>query len=207
MIWIFDERDWASVVRSTIRLTSNRAGATLPDQGDVPMAPLLQRVSTGRPARTAAVRPDFQPAGEVLTVTVCPAPPDAVVLAVCGELDSSTSPLLRDRLLDHVRPTCPQLVVDLTEVTFFGAAGITVLVAAREAAETAGIRMCLVACTRVVLRPLTITGLDSVFDVCPDLAHARLHMGDVAVQIIGGSLDDDGILPRPRAGHRAPSPT
>jgi anti-anti-sigma factor len=125
---------------------------------------------------------------------------------VFGEVDSSTSPLLRDRLLEHLRPACARLVVDLTEVTFFGAAGLGVLVAARAAAETAGIRTCLVARTRVVLRPLTITGLDSVFDVCPDVAHARLLMGDVAVQIIGGSLDDDGVLPRPRAKHRAPSP-
>ncbi|MDT7789669.1 MAG: anti-sigma factor antagonist [Pseudonocardiales bacterium] len=170
------------------------------------MTPLLQRVPADHPARAAAVRPDFQPDGEVLTVTVCPAPPDVVVLAVCGEVDSSTSPLLRDRLLEQLRPTCPQLAVDLTEVSFFGAAGITVLVAARRAAETAGIRMCLVARTRVVLLPLTITGLDSVFDVCPDLAHARLRMSEVAAQSIGGSLDDDGILPRPRAGHRAPSP-
>jgi anti-anti-sigma factor len=162
------------------------------------MTPLLQRVPTDRPAHAAATRPDFQSAVDVLTVTACPAPPDAVVLAVCGEVDSSTSPLLRDRLLEQLRPTSRQLVVDLTEVSFFGAAGITVLVAARDAADTAGIGMCLVARTRVVLRPLTITGLDSVFDVCPDIAHARLR--------IGGSLDDDGILPGPRAGHRAPSP-
>jgi anti-anti-sigma factor len=170
------------------------------------MTPLLQRVPTDRRAHAPAARPDFQSAVDVLTVTVGPASPHAVVLAVCGEVDSSTSPLLHDRLLEQLRPTCPQLVVDLTEVSFFGAAGITVLVAVKEAAETAGIRMCLVACTRVVLRPLTITGLDSVFDVCPDIVHARLRMSEVAVQIIGGSLDDDGILPQPRAGHRAPSP-
>jgi len=158
------------------------------------MAPLLQPVPTDRTAPAADVRPDFQPDREVLTVTVCPVLPDAVVLAVRGEVDSSTSPLLRDRLLEQLRPACPRLVLDLTDVSFFGAAGLTVLVAAREAAEMAGIKMCLVARTRVVLRPLAITGLDSVFDVCPDIAHARLRLNEIA-----------GILPRPRAGHRAPS--
>jgi len=136
-------------------------------------------IDRGRPARAPA-QPDLQPGAEVPTVVVCPAPPCAVVLAVCGEVDSCTSQLLRDRLLEHLRPTCRQLVVDLTEVSFFGAAGLTVLLAVREAAETAGIRMCLVARTHVVLRPLAITGLDDVFDVCADIAHAWTRMGDVA---------------------------
>lgn len=136
------------------------------------MTPLFQGVSTDRPARAPVVRPGIQPRAEVLTVTVCPAPPGAVVLAVRGEVDMSTSPLLRDRLHEHIRPTCLHLAVDLTEVSFFGAAGLTVLVTVREAAEAAGIRLCLVADTRAVLRPLTITGLADVFDVCPDIAHA-----------------------------------
>lgn len=168
------------------------------------MTPLLQRTRTDRPAH-AAVQPDFQPDVEILTVTVCPAPAGAFVVAVRGEVDRSTTPLLRDRLLDLLRPTCPHLVVDLTDVSFFGAAGLTVLVTVREAAEAAGVRLCLVAGTRVVLRPLTITGLDELFDVCPDIAHARLRLGDVAVQSISGSLDD-GILPGPRAEPGTPSP-
>jgi anti-anti-sigma factor len=157
------------------------------------MTPLLQRVPTDPPARAAAVQPDFQPGVEVPTVTVCPVLPGAVVLAVRGDVDSCTSPLLRDRLLEHLRPACPQLVVDLTEVGFFGAAGLTVLVTVRQAAEAAGIRLCLVAGRRAVLLPLTITGLDDVFDICPDIAHALLRLRDVAVQIMGGSLDVDDL--------------
>ena len=161
------------------------------------MTPSLQRTPTNRPRRAAAVQPDFQPGEEILSVTVCPAPPGAFVVAVHGEVDRSTTPLLRDRLLELLRPTCPHLVVDLTDVSFFGAAGLTVLVTVREAAETAGVRLCLVAGTRVVLRPLAITGLDELFDVCPDVAHARLRPGDVA--------DADCILPGPRAGPGTPS--
>ncbi|GAA3864728.1 hypothetical protein GCM10022243_33810 [Saccharothrix violaceirubra] len=168
------------------------------------MTPLVQRTQTDRPAH-AAVQPDFQPDEEILTVTVCPAPPGAFVVAVHGEVDGSTTPLLRDRLLDLLRPTCPHLVVDLTDVSFFGAAGLTVLLAVGEAAETAGVSLFLVAGTRVVLRPLAITGLGELFDVCPDIAHARLRLRDVSAQTTGGSLDDDGTLPGPRAGPGTPS--
>jgi len=155
--------------------------------------PLLQRAPADRPAHTAAVQPEAWPGLEVPPVAVFPAQPDAVIVAVRGEVDSCTSPLLRDRLLEHVRPACPQLVVDLTEVSFFGAAGLTVMVMVREAAEAAAVRLCLVAGTRVVLRPLMITGLDEVFDISPDIAHAQLCLDGVAVQNIDVSLDDDGL--------------
>ncbi|WP_434446795.1 STAS domain-containing protein [Lentzea sp. E54] len=140
------------------------------------MASLLQLESTDGPARAAAVQPNTTPRAEVLAVTVCPAPPGAVVLAVRGEVDMVTSPLLRDRLQEHLRPTCLDLVVDLTEVSFFGAAGLTDLVIARRTAQEVGVRLRLVARTRVVLRPLTITGLDELFDVYPDIAHARTRL-------------------------------
>lgn len=139
------------------------------------MMPLLQRAPTVHSAQETADQPD------------------AVVIAVRGEVDSCTSPLLRDRLLEHVRPACLQLVVDLTEVSFFGAAGLTVLVTVREAAEAAGVRLCLVAGTRVVLRPLMITGLDEALDICPDIAHARLRLDGLALQKIDVSLDDDDL--------------
>jgi anti-anti-sigma factor len=137
--------------------------------------PLLQRAPADNSAQEAADQPD------------------AVVIAVRGEVDSCTSPLLRDRLLENVRPACPQLVVDLTEVSFFGAAGLTVLVTVREAAEAAGVRLCLVAGTRVVLRPLMITGLDETLDICPDITRARLRLDGLALQNIDVSLDDDDL--------------
>ncbi|MCP2243550.1 anti-anti-sigma factor [Lentzea aerocolonigenes] len=150
------------------------------------MMPLLQRAPTGHSAQEAADRPDV------------------VVIAVRGEVDSCTSPLLRDRLLEHVRPACSQLVVDLTGVSFFGAAGLTVLVTVREAADAAGVRLCLVADTRVVLRPIMITGLDEVIDIWPDVDHAQLRPGGVAVWIVDVSLDDDGLRTG-CAGSGAPS--
>ena len=113
----------------------------------------------------------------LLTVTVHPAPPAAVVLTVCGDVDMLTSTQLNDHLLPHMRDTVPQVIVDLAGVGFLTAAGLTVLVNAREAAVAAGVQLRLVASTRPVLLPLRITGLDGMFDISPDITHALLRAG------------------------------
>jgi anti-anti-sigma factor len=89
-----------------------------------------------------------------------------------------TSTLLKDRLLAHLHDTVPRMIVDLNEVGFFGAAGLTVLATVNEAAAAAGVKLCVVARTRVVLLPLTITGLDSMFQISPDLTHALFGTAD-----------------------------
>lgn len=124
----------------------------------------------------AAVPPDLHPAAELLTVTADPVGPDAVVLAVRGEVDLSTTSFLENALLAHLYDA-PQVIVDLTGVSFLSAAGLTVLVNARAAAVAAGGSVCLVARTRVVLLPLTITGLDCGFDIFPELADVPLFLG------------------------------
>jgi anti-sigma B factor antagonist len=139
------------------------------------MTAVLPSVSTDHPPPTVAL-PDLHSGTQFLTVTTRPAPPNAVVIAVRGEVDLVSSPLLRDFLLGHMRHVTPQLVIDLTEVDFLGAAGLTVLVDVRETAVALGIRMFVVAHTRAVLLPLAITGLDGVFDIYPDLAHALLRL-------------------------------
>jgi anti-sigma B factor antagonist len=136
---------------------------------------VLPPVSTERPP--PAAQPHLHPARQLLTITTHPAPPAATVLTVRGEVDALTSTQLRDRLLPHLHDTVPQVIVDLTDVDFFTAAGLTVLVNARQAAVAAGITLCLVASTRPVLLPLTITGLDCMFVISPDLTHALLRAG------------------------------
>lgn len=127
------------------------------------------------PAATA--QPDPHSATQFLTVTAHPAPPAAVVVTVRGEVDMLTSTQLSDHLLAHMRNTVPHVIIDLTEVSFFAANGITVLVNTRQAAVAAGITLRLVASTRPVLLPLRITGLDGMFDISPDLTHALLCAG------------------------------
>jgi anti-anti-sigma factor len=132
------------------------------------MIAVLPYVSTASP----------DPHPQLLTVTARTVPPDAVVLAVRGAVDLSTSPLLQHLLLSHLRDAAPRVTIDLTEVSFLSAAGLTVLVNVKQAAVSAGSSLCLVARTRVVLLPLTITGLDSEFDIYPELADAPPFAGD-----------------------------
>lgn len=110
------------------------------------------------------------PAAQLLTVTVRPGRPDAVVLSVRGEVDMSTSPFLQRVLLSHLDDAAELMIVDLTGVSFLGAAGLTVLVNVKRAAVAAQRRLRLVARTSVVLIPLTITGLAGEFDIYPALA-------------------------------------
>ncbi|WP_158303265.1 STAS domain-containing protein [Prauserella endophytica] len=141
------------------------------------MIAVLPHLSTDRSPPAATAQPDPHPASQLLTITTHPAPPAATVLTVRGEVDALTSTQLRDHLHPHLRDTVPQVIIDLTDVGFFAAAGLTVLVNARQAAVAAGVTLCLVASTRPVLLPLRITGLDGMFDISPDLTHALLRAG------------------------------
>ncbi|MFJ6677365.1 STAS domain-containing protein [Actinosynnema sp. NPDC091369] len=100
-------------------------------------------------------------------VAVRPLSARTLLCAVSGEVDLSTAPRLRDRLLGQIGVAGSDLVVDLSEVGFLGAAGLTVLVEARAAAAASGVGLHVVARTRPVLRPMAVTGLDVVFDVFP----------------------------------------
>ena len=147
------------------------------------MIAVLPHTSAERPLPAvsppvAAVPPDGSPGAELLTITTQPIPPHATVIIVRGEVDLYTGPLLQDALLAHLRHTSLPLVIDLTHVEFLGAAGLTVLVIARETAVAAGVGLCLVAHSRPVLLPLTITGLDRVFAIHPHLADALPRIGD-----------------------------
>ncbi|OLF06587.1 hypothetical protein BLA60_31890 [Actinophytocola xinjiangensis] len=107
-----------------------------------------------------------------MTVTARPTPSGAVVVTACGEVDYRTGPLLQDVGLANLTPAGPPLVIDLTGVTFLGAAGLSVLDILGRAATAANVRLSLVAHARVVLRPLTLTGLDREFDIHSALADA-----------------------------------
>jgi anti-sigma B factor antagonist len=119
------------------------------------------------PAAEIALPWAVRPAAPPLTVTIRSLSPSALICAVFGEVDSWTAPRLRDRLVAQVHVGGPDLVVDLGEVGFLGAAGLGVLVEVKIAAEASGVGFCLVARTRPVLRPLTVTGLDLAFEVYP----------------------------------------
>ncbi|EHR62415.1 STAS domain-containing protein [Saccharomonospora cyanea] len=95
-----------------------------------------------------------------------------VVIRVVGEVDILGAPKLRERV-EAVLPGVRALVLDLSRTTFFGAAGLSVLVHTSALAERLRVRWALV-CPAVILRLLRITDLDRELPVCADFAEAVL---------------------------------
>ncbi len=109
--------------------------------------------------------------GEVVRFDVVRHGDDATVVHVVGEIDTLTAPVLRAQLDEHL-PLVPLLVLDLSDVTFLGSAGLAVLVAAKDAADARGHTQRLVCGSRIVVRALEATGLLTLFDVADGVPEA-----------------------------------
>lgn len=88
------------------------------------------------------------------------------MLVPAAELDLHTCPQWHCELIGALkRADCEALIVDLSQVQFFGAAGLRVLVDVRDLASRCGIELRLIVCSRPVRRPLEVTGLAAQFAV------------------------------------------
>lgn len=97
-----------------------------------------------------------------------------VVVAVEGELDLFTAPLLRDEVRDAIQKDGPSLVLDLTELSFMDSSGLSVLIEAWRLATSEGGVVSLAAPQPPVARILRTTGLDRRIKVYPDVDSAIL---------------------------------
>lgn len=108
-----------------------------------------------------------------LDVRVRPVRDDVALVSVTGEVDIATAPTWRSALAPMLAdPTLRLLVCDLTGLSFLGAAGVSVLLDTHSALAARGVGLRVVAETRVVLRPLAITGLLDLLPVSPDVQTA-----------------------------------
>lgn len=90
--------------------------------------------------------------------------PSMALVAVAGEVDLATAHLLRYRLLGVLHEHGPAVLdVDLAGVTLLDCAGISALVAVRNAAVQAGRQMWITRPQPIVRRVLDVTGLLGVF--------------------------------------------
>jgi anti-sigma B factor antagonist len=90
---------------------------------------------------------------------------DHAILHVAGEIDLLTANLLGERIREQLLPETKLLVLDLSEVSFLGSAGLAEIVSASQAGKDSGTRLVLVATNRAVIRPLEATGLLSMLTV------------------------------------------
>ncbi len=114
---------------------------------------------------------DSEEIGEVIRFDVVSHGDDARVMHVVGEIDTLTAPVLRSRLDEQVS-AARLLVLDLTDVTFLGSAGLAVLVAAKDDADRRRHTLRLVPGSRIVTRALEATGLLGLFDIAEGVPQA-----------------------------------
>jgi anti-sigma B factor antagonist len=93
------------------------------------------------------------------------------VIAVQGELDLETAPKLKWALTDVLKAGCPQLVVDLSLVTFIDSTALGVLVGVHRSLPAGG-RLAIVCTSNEVLNIFELTGLEATFDIFATLDDA-----------------------------------
>lgn len=105
-----------------------------------------------------------RPTSELVTIDVTHVGSD-VRLTAAGEIDSTSAPVLKDRLDALLDGGTTDLTIDLTGVTFLDSAGLCVLAAGYRRASADGRRIRVLASSRAVIRPLQITGLWDLLEV------------------------------------------
>lgn len=86
---------------------------------------------------------------------------EVILARVTGELDLLSTPVLQQWIAQHApRSRSQGFVLDMRDVDFFSAAGLGVLTELADHAAHHGVPWALVADTRIVLRPLYVTGLE-----------------------------------------------
>ncbi|MFQ6396465.1 STAS domain-containing protein [Nocardia sp. KC 131] len=110
-------------------------------------------------------------------IRICVSRPrgDVTMIEVTGEIDLCTAPSLRENLVRAFGFQSTTVVVDLSPVTFFAAAGVTALIEMLAEAEKSARRVFLIANGRVG-RVLQITGLPANLH-CADSLAAALDEG------------------------------
>ncbi len=127
-----------------------------------------------------------QPARPVFSLAVTSLG-DLGVVTVGGDVDHIVRTVLREAMAAALALRPSGLVVDLTEVRFFGSTGLSVLAWLSQAATQAEIEVTLVATQHSVLKPMVITRIDELFTIHPTVRDAVEHLGGPSVAATRGS--------------------
>ena len=100
-----------------------------------------------------------------------------VVLSVRGAVDMLSAPELIDAFCEALRKAPPGLIVDLTGVDFLASVGMSVLVAAQEAADAMSLRFGIVADGAATSRSIRLLGIDAILTIYPTLGDVLRELG------------------------------
>jgi anti-anti-sigma factor len=95
-----------------------------------------------------------------------------MLCTVIGEVDYYSADVFRSPLIGSLRSAAPVVVVDLAGVTFFGVAGLHVLIEARAWVGHSGRRLALITGPRCVDRLLEVAGDVASFPTVGGVAEA-----------------------------------
>jgi anti-sigma B factor antagonist len=99
----------------------------------------------------------------------------AALIHVKGEVDMAAEASLRRHIDEAMADEPAAVVLDLTGVTFFASAGLHILVDLQHDATARGVTLHVVADSRIVLRPMEITGVDQLITVVASVDQALAH--------------------------------
>ncbi len=109
---------------------------------------------------------------DAVTLTAYEMSVGVVAVAVAGEVDMATVPVVEEYVRRRLGDVGRALVLDLSGVTFLGSTGINLLIALRAECEAAGAELRLVATTKAVLQPLRLTDLTDHFTIVTAVGEA-----------------------------------
>jgi anti-sigma B factor antagonist len=103
-----------------------------------------------------------------LSVTVRQPEQAVLVIHIAGELDMLTGPRLEEHLCGLLDTRPERLIIDLSQVSFLGSNGLSVLIGAQHTAARQGTTLQLSGTShRAVARPLRLTALNQLLDTPP----------------------------------------
>ena len=105
--------------------------------------------------------------GQQFTVALERAPSGAAVVVLSGEVDLYTAPRFKDALFQAIDAGAPQVVVDLSGVSFIDSTALGVLVSGGKRLQQSAGALAIGCPDAKLRRILEITGLDTVFGVYP----------------------------------------
>jgi anti-sigma B factor antagonist len=95
------------------------------------------------------------------------------LVSLSGRLNAVSAPEAKDRLKALLREVSRDLIIDLAELTFIDSSGLAALVAAYKASVEVGGNLKLARVVPQVAQVFSLTRLDRVFEIFPDVAMAR----------------------------------
>ncbi|MFC8226273.1 STAS domain-containing protein [Streptomyces sp. NPDC057287] len=99
------------------------------------------------------------------------------VIELSGEFDITTAPAVRSRALDLITAGQPDLVADLSGVTFCDSSGLGALIGIWRCAKDVGGSLTLAAIPDRLGRLLNVTGMDTLLPAYPSTGAALVARG------------------------------